>query len=316
MDAPSGRSEHALLERTIAEIVDEAARTRERGEADARTGEADLSRFGIAVATADGHFASGGDAHSPFPIQSISKVFALGLALEAVGEDLWERVDREPSGDPFNSIVDLERHEGVPRNPFINAGALVVADVLLGARQAGDGEPPDPVRRRIAERVGAMPDLDPAVLASLEEGYVNRALANLAKSFGNLRHDVEAVMELYVRQCAVRLDCRGLALAGRHLAQAQAEGAPPDPEARRRAKRINAIMLTCGQYDGSGEFAYRVGMPAKSGVSGAILAVSPKKASIAVWSPGLDENGNSVLGVAALERLAEAMDWSVFGCVR
>lgn len=316
MDAPSGLTERALLERTIAEIVDEAARTRERGEADPRAGEADLSRFGIAVATADGHLASGGDAGEAFPIQSISKVFALGLALEAVGEDLWERVDREPSGDPFNSIVDLERHEGVPRNPFINAGALVVADVLLGVRGACDGAPPDPVRRRIAERVGAMPDLDPAVLASLDEGYGNRALANLAKSFGNLRHDVDAVMEFYVRQCAVRLDCRGLALAGRHLAQAQAEGAPRDPEARRRAKRINAIMLTCGQYDGSGEFAYRVGMPAKSGVSGAILAVSPKKASIAVWSPGLDENGNSVLGVAALERLAEAMDWSVFGCVR
>ncbi|TVR09070.1 MAG: glutaminase A [Salinarimonadaceae bacterium] len=311
-----GETDHALLERAIAEIVDDAASATERGEPDARSGEIDASRFGIAVATADGHFCAGGDAERSFPIQSISKVFSLTLALEAIDEALWDRVGREPSGDPFNSIIDLERHAGIPRNPFINAGALVVADVLLSAPRPDDGDPPEPVRRRLAQRVGSMPDLDKAVLASLDEGYANRALANLAKSFGNLEHSVQAVMELYVRQCAVLLDCRRLALAGLPLAQAQAKGAPSDQQARRRAKRINALMLTCGQYDGSGEFAYRVGMPAKSGVSGAILAVSPKRASIAVWSPGLDENGNSVLGVRALERLAETMDWSVFGSLR
>ncbi|MCG6121743.1 MAG: glutaminase A [Microvirga sp.] len=311
----SGETDHARLERAIADIVDEAGRATERGEADTRSGELDVSRFGIAVATCDGVVSVGGDVDEAFPIQSISKVFALALALEAVGEALWKRVGREPSGDPFNSIVDLERHDGVPRNPFINAGALVVADVLLGAPRPDDGKPPEPVRRRIAQRIGSTPDLDSSVLASLDEGYVNRALANLAKSFDNLEHSVEDVMELYVRQCAVRLNCRQLALAGLPLAQAQASGVSLDPDVRRRAKRVNAVMLTCGQYDGSGEFAYRVGMPAKSGVSGAILAVSPKNAAIAVWSPGLDENGNSVLGVMALERLAEAMDWSVFGGV-
>src|SRR5690606_14457976 len=145
-------------------------------------------------------------------------------------------------------------------------------------------------------------------------GFANRAMANLAKSFGNLNHDVEDVMRAYVRQCATMLSCRQLARAGDYLMLDRADEAV-DVEQARRARRVSALMLTCGQYDGSGDFAFRVGLPAKSGVGGGILAVVPNLATIAVWSPGLDENGNSLLGTQALETLAERMDWSVFGSV-
>jgi glutaminase len=304
----------------VDEIVEEMIAIPEWGEASGylpELAEVDVRQFGMAVLTCDGDMAAGGAADEPFTLQSISKVFSLTLALEAFGDDVWERVGREPSGDPYNSIVDLERHRGHPRNPFINAGALVVVDMLL-ERRRGDAAP-DFVRERLVELVGEDGlGVDEKVLQSEESAsFTNRALANLAKSFGNLRHEVDEVIAAYVRQCAIALTCRQLARAGRYL---MLERVDPDAGVAlddvRRARRVASLMLTCGQYDGSGDFAFRVGLPAKSGVSGGILAVVPNIASVAVWAPGLDPNGNSLLGTLALERLAERMDWSVFGATK
>lgn len=274
----------------------------------------DVSRFGIAVVLENGDVAQGGEAEHAFPIQSISKVFSLTMALEAYGEDVWKRVGREPSGDPFNSIIDLERHEGIPRNPFINAGALVVVDMLLS--RPVDKDTHNDVEAFLASKIGSKRfGIHREIYErGIAQGFTNKALANLAKSFDNLENDVSDVMKAYVRQCSVELSCLQLALAGRYLMLGR-----PDKKNKvssiqaGRARRINALMLTCGQYDGAGDFAYRVGLPAKSGIGGGILAIVPHVASIAVWSPALDENGNSLLGTIALERLSERLDWSVFG---
>jgi glutaminase len=274
----------------------------------------ETDRFGIAVATRDGDVVTGGDHAEKFPIQSISKLFSLTLALDAFGDDVWKRVGREPSGDPFNSIMDLERHKGIPRNPFINPGALVVIDMLL------DLKPKDGKTRTVKEfleaQIGEEVDVDRAIIDSDGEGsgFLNRAMANYCKAFDNLNHDVESVMKPYVHQCAVTVDTRQLALAGRYLMRDGTDGEQEDTRRwARLVRRVNSLMLTCGQYDGSGDFAFRVGMPAKSGVGGGILAIAPDTASIAVWSPGLDRNGNSLLGTMALEQLSERMGWSVFG---
>lgn len=309
----SGRGAHGALREQLEAIAREMARESERGTIRPGDDDSRLGAFGIAVSTRDGALLQAGDAAEPFPIQSISKVFALMLALEQAGEGIWERVGREPSGDPYNSIMDLERHRGHPRNPFINAGALVIDDILLGLWPESEGVI-EPVRDKLSALIGRQPALDGRVLASLEAGHVNRALAHLAKSFDNLHHAVDAVMAVYVHQCAVSLTCAELALAGRPLMVEKLGGEEKlTADEVRLARRINALMLTCGQYDGSGEFAYRVGLPAKSGVSGGILAIVPNTASIAVWSPGLDETGNSRIGTRALACLAEAMDWSIFG---
>lgn len=277
----------------------------------------DFDRFGIAVFTREDALAFAGNAGVGFPIQSISKVFALEVALEALGERLWERVGREPSGDPFNSIIDLERCKGVPRNPFVNSGALVVCDVLVGL--GGRGGAVNHVVRFVERMLDEEElELDKGVLESDRKGGdLNRSMMLMAKHHGNLEHEVERVMDAYVRQCAITLDCKGLAKAGRFLMHDD----PREPDGRslsatKRARRIMAVMMLCGLYDGSGEFAYRVGLPAKSGVGGGILAVAPHRASIAVWSPALDPMGNSWLGTLGLELLAQRTDWSVFGSTR
>lgn len=271
--------------------------------------EIDTDRFGIAVVTDGGATVTGGEADEPFAIQSISKVFGLTLALQAFGDEVWKRVGREPSGDPFNSIVDLERQKGIPRNPFINPGAIVVSDMLLDISAKSDTH--KTVREFLADQIGEDVSIDRKVFdKESSSGFNNRAMANLCKSFGNLNHEVEAVMKPYVSQCAIALSARQLALAGRYLMDG---GDKPTDQQRLLARRVNSLMLTCGQYDGSGEFAFRVGLPAKSGVGGGILAIAPGVASIGVWSPGLDDNGNSLLGTLALEQLAERMGWSVFG---
>jgi glutaminase len=305
---------HALRQRLDA-VARSMAQESERGRVRPGDDDSRIGAFAIAVSTRDGCLLEAGDIGESFPIQSMSKVFALMLALEEAGESIWERVGREPSGDPYNSIMDLERHRGYPRNPFINAGALVIDDILLGLRDAPARHGViEPVRERLNALIGRDPSLDETVLESLKTGHVNRALAHLAKSFDNLEHDVDEVMAVYVHQCAVRLTCAELARAGRPLMlERVGEDGQATPDAVRLARRVNALMLTCGQYDGSGEFAYKVGLPAKSGVSGGILAIVPNEASIAVWSPGLDESGNSLLGTRALACLAEEMDWSVFG---
>ncbi len=273
----------------------------------------DPAHFGIAVVLADGAVIRSGDADTPFSIQSISKVFALTLALGKVGDSLWKRVGREPSGSAFNSIVQLEREDGIPRNPFINAGAIVVCDVILSdsGPMASIGEMLRFVRYLAEDETI---EIDQAVAGSeATTGFRNAALANYMKSFGNLTHPVADPLNLYFNQCALSLSCVQLALAGRYLMHGgRHPGFGGRVVSERRARRINALMLTCGHYDGSGEFAFRVGIPGKSGVGGGILAIVPGKASIAVWSPGLNDRGNSKLGSQALERLAEATGWSVF----
>lgn len=273
----------------------------------------DPNRFGMAVIEADGTCHLAGDAKEPFSIQSVSKVFALTLALGAVGDQLWKRVGREPSGSAFNSIVQLESEHGIPRNPFINAGAIVVADILLGRYEPREalGELLRFVRAAAGED-GIF--IDEAVAkAEQDTGFRNLALASYMRAFGNLHHDPHVTLGVYFHQCALAMSCRQLALAGRYLA---AGGVNPttgrNVVSAQRARRINALMLTCGHYDGSGEFAFRVGLPGKSGVGGGILAIAPGIASIAVWSPGLNERGNSQLGTVALERLVQRTGWSVF----
>ncbi len=304
------------LAETVATIVAEAATVPDRGKvADyiPSLGCIDPAHFGIAVVTADGTVHVGGDADMPFSIQSVSKVFALTLALGKVGGDLWKRVGVEPSGSAFNSVVQLEAEKGIPRNPFINAGAIVVSDVVLGG-----GEPRDAIGDilRFVRFVSGDESvfIDSAVANSeADTGFRNVALANYMRSFGNMEHRVEDALRVYFHQCAIAMSCRQLAMAGRYL---MLEGLNPDTRravvTAQRARRILSLMLTCGHYDGSGEFAFRVGIPGKSGVGGGILGIVPGKASIAVWSPGLNHRGNSKIGSEALERLTAAMNWSVF----
>ena len=305
------------LDGVVSEIADEMRQRTDRGEVATYIPElarVDASAFGIAVIDANGKVAASGDSETPFSIQSISKVFTLTLALGKVGDRLWRRVGREPSGSPFNSIVQLEREQGVPRNPFINAGAIAVTDVILSGHQPRDtlGE--------ILRFMRFLADdqsitIDDAVAASEQRtGFRNIALANYMKSFGVLDNPVDLTLGVYFHQCAIAMSCRQLAMAGRflaHLGRNPSTGLSVVPA--ERARRINAVMLTCGHYDGSGEFAYRVGLPGKSGVGGGILAIAPGKASIAVWAPGLDAQGNSHLGRIALEALTKRLGWSIFG---
>lgn len=305
------------LDSVIREIAAEMAQRSDRGAvADyiPELARVDSNQFGIAVIDADGRVTTGGDSETPFSIQSVSKVFTLTLALGMAGDRLWKRVGREPSGNPFNSIVQLERECGVPRNPFINAGAIAVTDLILSGH-----EPREALGEilRFLQFLAQDPTItiDERVAASEKRtGFRNTALANYMKSFGVIENPVDYTLGVYFHHCAIAMNCRQLAMAGRFLAH---NGRNPSTGhnvvSAERARRINAIMLTCGHYDGSGEFAYRVGLPGKSGVGGAILAVAPGKASIAVWSPGLDAAGNSHLGRVALERLTQRMGWSVFG---
>jgi glutaminase len=304
------------LDATLSAIAAEIATMADRGiVADYIPSLAKVSpdHFGIAVILADGTVHTAGDADTPFSIQSVSKVFMLTMALQKHGDELWRRVGREPSGSSFNSIVQLENEGGIPRNPFINAGAIVVSDVVL------DGAEPraaigDVLRfvRMLASDDAITIDNDVAN-SEAATGFRNVALANYMKSFGNMDPYVEGALKLYFHQCALSLSCRQLAMAGRYLMNdgihSESGEAIISPLLTRR---INALMLMCGHYDGSGEFAFRVGIPGKSGVGGGILAVVPGKASIAVWSPGLNARGNSKLGTRALERLADATGWSVF----
>jgi glutaminase len=305
------------LDRVVSEIADEMRQRTDRGEVATYIPElarVDAKAFGIAVIDVDGKVAASGDSETPFSIQSISKVFTLTLALGKIGDRLWRRVGREPSGSPFNSIVQLEREQGVPRNPFINAGAIAVTDVILSGHRPREalGE-----ILRFMQFVADDPSItiDESVAASEQRtGFRNVALANYMKSFDVLENPVDFTLGVYFHHCAIAMSCRQLAMAGRFLAH---RGRNPStglsvvhPE---RARRINAVMLTCGHYDGSGEFAYRVGLPGKSGVGGGVLAIAPGKASIAVWSPGLDASGNSHLGRVALEALSKRLGWSIFG---
>ena len=270
----------------------------------------DPSRFGIALATVDGQLLGSGHWRESFSIQSVSKAFSLALVLARDGEALWKRVGREPSGSPFNSLVQLEYEKGIPRNPFINAGALILIDRLLSLTGDSLGILRDFLR---AESGNPAVAVDPEVATSeAAHGHRNAALAHFMASCGNLENPVERVLDHYFRQCALHMSCADLAKAGLFLAN---HGLGADGSrllTRSEAKRINSIMLTCGTYDAAGDFAYRVGLPGKSGVGGGILAVLPERGVLCVWSPALDPHGNSVAGVEALDRFTTRTGWSVF----
>ncbi len=263
----------------------------------------DPAKFAMVIHTADGREFAYGDADEPFSIQSISKLFTLALAMEWVGDGLWERVKREPSGMRFNSLIQLETEHGVPRNPFINAGAIVVTDALLNRRPQFEFS--FRTQMRLLSGNEAV-QFDPEVHRSeMATGDLNRAIAFVLKAYGNLREDPIAVTNAYFHACSLAMSARDLTRAAMFLSTPQpGEAACASGD---HAQRLRALMRTCGLYDQSGEFAYTVGLPAKSGVGGGILAVQPEAFAACVWSPPLDQYGNSVAAQAALSLLARAI---------
>jgi glutaminase len=273
----------------------------------------DPRKMGIALVLGDGRSFTAGDAHQPFSIQSISKVFSLSLALGHVKAALWNHVGREPSGSPFNSIVQLEAEKGKPRNPLINAGAIVVCDQLMG-RRSGD-ETVEEILGFLREQ--ARDDqiaIDRNVaMSESQAGNLNRSLAHFLAAFGNLQNPVEEVLSVYFRQCGIAMSCCQLARAALYLAFDGTDPRSGDAVViPSRARRINSLMLTCGHYDNSGDFAFRIGLPGKSGVGGGILTTIPGVGTVVVWSPGLNAAGTSLAGAAMLETLVERTGWSVF----
>ena len=267
-------------------------------------------RFGMVLRTVGNETFSVGHAQERFSIQSIAKVFSLTLATRLEGDAVWERVSREPSGTAFNSLVQLEVERGIPRNPFLNAGALVVLDMVLSHQREGEDLVLDFVRR-----AGANPAVgyDPVVAAAERAtGHRNRALAHFLKSFGNLRNDPDRVLDAYFLLCSIAMSCSELASAFQYLATGGLAADGEEVATARQVKRVNAVMLTCGVYDEAGDYAYRVGLPAKSGVGGGVVAVMPGRFVAAVWSPCLSEKGNSLAGTMALELLTTKTALSVF----
>ncbi len=270
----------------------------------------DAQNFGIHVKHMNGKSYAIGQWNVPFSIQSISKALSLALALPIYKESIWERVDVEPSGNPFNHLTLLELENGIPRNPFINAGAIVIADMLVSHF--------DNPKQAFLEYVRDLANdqsitFNYAVARSERQtGFGNFAAANLLKSFHNLENDVDEVLDLYFHQCSIEMTCEQLSNAffmfanhGKCLQQKQ-------HLTQSQAKRINAIMLTCGFYDEAGEFAFEVGLPGKSGVGGGIIALLPNHFTITIWSPGLNEKGNSLLGMKALEQFTTKTKLSIF----
>lgn len=268
-------------------------------------------QFGMFIHSIYGETASIGSADTRFSIQSISKVFALAICLSIKGDELWRRVGREPSGTAFNSLIQLEIEKGLPRNPFVNAGAIVMADILLS-----HFENPEREFLNFVREVSGEPTIDynrEVAESEREFGYLNAAIANLLKYHGTIENDIESVLHFYFLMCSVEMSCRELSLAflafANHRRKFDYAGISLTAS---QVKRINAIMQTCGFYDEAGEFAYFVGLPGKSGVGGGIVAIHPLQYSVAVWSPRLNSKGNSVMGMKALELLTTETKESIF----
>jgi glutaminase len=271
----------------------------------------ELEQFGIAVCTNDGQVYGAGSAQVPFSIQSISKLLSLTMAMDIYGEDIWQSVGREPSGQAFNSLIQLELEQGVPRNPFINAGALQVCDLLQSRLSAP--------KQRLKELVWALSG-NPNIVANkvvanseMRHSARNAAAAYLMKAFDNFNNQVDHVLASYFHACSVEMSCVDLAktfsfLANEGLSSIQNKQVVSTQE----CKQLNALLVTCGLYDEAGRFAYKVGMPGKSGVGGGIIAVIPRELSVCVWSPGLNGSGNSLAGLAALQHFTTLLGRSIF----
>ena len=268
-------------------------------------------QFGMCIHTIYGEIAAIEQADTRFSIQSISKVFALAMCLSIKGDDLWKRVGKEPSGTAFNSLIQLEVEKGVPRNPFINSGAIVMADILLSHL-----ENPEADFLKFVRAVAGNDTIDynrDVAISERENGYLNAAIVNLLKYHGTIENGIEEILHFYFMMCSIEMSCRELSLAflafANHRRKFDYSGFTLTAS---QVKRINAIMQTCGFYDEAGEFAYLVGLPGKSGVGGGIVAIYPLQYSVAVWSPRLNPKGNSVMGIKALELLTTETKESIF----
>ena len=272
----------------------------------------DPNQFAMSIQLFNGKSYHIGDVDTKFSIQSISKVFSFTLALHLYGKHLYKNVGHEPSGNAFNSLIQLEYENGIPRNPFINAGALVTTDLLMNKYK----------ENTFLEVLNFIKDVSgdytinydrEIALCEKETGYRNMALINMMKSFGNINNDINKIMKTYFKHCAISMNTQQLSRAMLFLAN---HGI--DPITKRQfitasqSKRINSLMLTCGHYDASGDFAFHVGLPGKSGVGGGIVAVVPSLMSLSVWSPGLNEKGNSLVGTKALELFTTKTGLSIF----
>lgn len=271
----------------------------------------DPSKFGIHIATVNNENYGLGDSNEKFSIQSIAKILALALAFDLVDEKLWDRVGVEPSGTAFNSLIQLEYEKGIPRNPLINAGALVLCDILVSHLKS-----PKQDFIKYVRDISGNHDIHYCLKVSESEkatGFKNKALVNLMKAYGNINNDIEIVMDFYFSLCSIEMTCSELANEFLFLAN---NGISPFNNKQivsaRKAKRINAIMQLCGFYDEAGEFSFKVGLPGKSGVGGGIVAIYPGRYSVAVWSPKLNTKGNSYKGMRILEFLTTRTGLSIF----
>jgi glutaminase len=268
------------------------------------------NQFAMALRTNNGEEFFIGDYKKNFSIQSISKLFVLTMAMSHTDSDRWERVGREPSGTAFNSLVQLERENGKPRNPFINAGAIVMTDYLFDFYK----NPKDGILEFIQQQSGnnSLSICNDVFACEKQTGQRNYALAHFMKSYGNITHDIEDVLSTYFYHCSIEMNCLDLVRSTSYLVNCGMGQNGKKVIDHSKVRRINALMLTCGPYDDAGEFAFKIGLPTKSGVGGGIVGVFPGKYSVAVWSPALNSAGNSFAGTKALELLTTKLDESIF----
>ena len=273
--------------------------------------EVNPNQFGISIYTVKNKHYYFGQAQTRFSIQSISKVFSLAYALSLVGDDLWHRVGKEPSGTAFNSLIQVEAEQGIPRNPFINAGALVVADILYTHL-----ENPAESFLEFVRQLSGNPTLqfnERVAVSERSNGYLNAAIINLLKYHHNIDGPIEEVLNFYFHLCSLEMSCDDLSKSFLAFANHRTPFCYGQVQlTSSQVKRINAIMQTCGFYDEAGEFSFLVGLPGKSGVGGGIAAVYPLRYAVAVWSPRLNQKGNSVMGIKALELLTTYTEQSIF----
>jgi glutaminase len=271
----------------------------------------DPDKFGVYISTIDGLNFGTGDCFDKFSIQSISKVLSLSLAYSILGEKIWERVGVEPSGTAFNSLVQLETDKGIPRNPFVNSGAHVISDILLSNLK----NPKEDFLTFVRSITQNSEINYSSSIATSEKsvGYRNIALCNLVKSFGNIENEPSEVLDFYFNLCSLEMNCKDLSQLFLFLAN-DGKTIIGDKKVltKSQSKRVNALMQTCGFYDESGEFSFKVGLPGKSGVGGGIVAVHPKQYTIAVWSPNLNDKGNSYKGMRFLEEFTTKTELSIF----
>lgn len=268
------------------------------------------SKFGIHLIDINQNTYSAGDSNEEFSVQSVSKVLTLSMALGQIGEKIWKRVDVEPSGDPFNHLSLLEQENGIPRNPLINAGAIVIADILVSELE-NPKEDFLAYVRKLADDATISYD-EKVAKSEKENGFKNYAAANLLKSYGNLNNEVEEVLDFYFHQCSLKMSCKQLCETFFLFINRGKCKRNHTYLNINQIKRINALMLTCGFYDEAGEFAFEVGLPGKSGVGGGIVALLPNKFCVATWSPGLNTKGNSARGMSALKSLTTMTELSIF----